>query len=102
MDDSVTYPPRARLLLQAADTVVERGSHYGPPREHFERTVRALLALMPDLFARTPEPEDWAKMMIIDKLARDAEVAKEDNCIDIAGYAACMHEVRQDNTSGHL
>jgi hypothetical protein len=36
-------------------------------------------------------------MMIIDKLARDAEVAKEDNAIDIAGYAACMHEVRQDN-----
>jgi hypothetical protein len=59
-----------------------------------ERTVRGLLALMPDLFARTPEPEDWAKMMIIDKLARDAEVAKEDNAIDIAGYAACMHEVR--------
>lgn len=102
MDDSVNIPSRARLLIKAADTVVERGRHYGPPREHFERTVRAALALMPDLFARPPEPEDWAKLMIIDKLARDAEVAKEDNAIDIAGYAACMHEVRTDTTYGHL
>lgn len=93
-------PLRARMLRQAADVTVERGKAYGPPSEHFERTVLALYALMPDLFARPPLPEDWAKCMIIDKLARDAEMPKDDNCIDIAGYAACLYEVRKADTSG--
>lgn len=92
-------PLRAQMLRQAADVTVERGKAYGPPAEHFDRTVLALYALMPDLFARPPLPEDWAKCMIIDKLARDAEVPKEDNCIDIAGYAACLYEVRKCDSS---
>ena len=92
-------PLRAQMLRQAANVTVERGKAYGPPGEHFERTVLALYALMPDLFARPPLPEDWAKCMIIDKLARDAEVPKEDNCIDIAGYAACLYEVRKCDSS---
>lgn len=92
-------PIRAQMLRRAADVTVERGKTYGPPAEHFERTTRALHALMPDLFARPPLPEDWAKCMMIDKLARDAEVPKEDNCIDIAGYAACLYEVRKCDSS---
>jgi hypothetical protein len=87
-------PVRARMLREAATVTEERGKTYGPPAEHFERTVRAAYALMPDLFARPPEPEDWGKLMCIDKLARDAEVAKADNMIDLAGYAACVHECR--------
>lgn len=82
------------MLREAATVTEERGKTYGPPGEHFERTVRAAYALMPDLFARPPEPEDWGKLMCIDKLARDAEVAKADNMIDLAGYAACVHECR--------
>jgi hypothetical protein len=89
-----TGPVRARMLREAATVTEERGKTYGPPAEHFERTVRAAYALMPDLFARPPEPEDWGKLMCIDKLARDAEVAKADNMIDLAGYAACVHECR--------
>lgn len=92
-------PLRAQMLRRAADVTIERGKAYGPPAEHFERTVLALYALMPDVFARPPLPEDWAKCMIIDKLARDAEVPKEDNCIDIAGYAACLYEVRKCDSS---
>jgi|GEM_PF-5328140 len=92
-------PVRAQMLRRAADVTVERGKTYGPPAEHFERTTRALHALMPDLFARPPLPEDWAKCMMIDKLARDAEVPKDDNCIDIAGYAACLYEVRKCDSS---
>ena len=48
------------------------------------------------LYGTNFKPEDWAKFMIIDKLARDAERAKDDNCRDIAGYAACLHEVRSE------
>lgn len=86
---------RTALLVKTIDAVQRRGSTYGPPAEHFARTCAAVNAILPDLFARTPTPADWAKMMLCDKLARDAERPTEDNCIDLAGYAACLAEVRQ-------
>jgi hypothetical protein len=86
--------PREDFLQRAIDIVRERGDSYGPPNEHFQRTCDALNALMPDLFAREITAADWAKVMIVDKVSRDAEAAKLDTCIDIAGYAACLAEVR--------
>ena len=82
--------PRQQMLHECVDIVAERGASYGPPAAHFARTVGMINALYGTNF----KPEDWAKFMIIDKLARDAERAKDDNCRDIAGYAACLHEVR--------
>lgn len=90
---------RTDLLLQAIAAVARRGESYGPPIEHFTRTCAAIHALMPDLWKRSPTPEDWAKMMICDKIARDAEMPKEDNALDVAGYAACLAEVRSMDTS---
>lgn len=82
--------PRARMLSEVVAITKERGKYYGPPREHFARTVGMINALYGTNF----KPEDWAKMMILDKLARDMERPKDDNCKDIAGYAGCMFEVR--------
>jgi hypothetical protein len=89
-------PPRpaAEILMRTIATIGRRGESYGPPAEHFLRTCDALNALMPDLFRREITPADWAKVMIVDKISRDAEAAKLDTCIDIAGYAACLAEVR--------
>ena len=86
--------PAAEILMRTIATIGRRGDSYGPPAEHFQRTCDALNALMPDLFAREITAADWAKVMIVDKISRDAEVAKLDTCIDIAGYAACLAEVR--------
>ena len=85
---------RERLLHEAIEATRRRGEHYGPPGEHFARTCAAANAILGDLFARPMTPSDWARLMILDKLARDAEVAKIDNVLDIAGYAACLAEVR--------
>lgn len=85
---------REKLLRDAIEAVKARGQTYGPPREHFDRTCKAANALMPDLFAREMLPSDWAKLMLIDKVSRDAEKSILDNCIDIAGYAACLAEIR--------
>ena len=36
---------------------------------------------------------DWAMIMILDKLARHQGTAKSaDTPVDLAGYAACLHE----------
>lgn len=82
--------PRARMLSEVVAITKERGRYYGPPATHFARTVGMINALYGTNF----KPEDWAKMMILDKLARDMERPKDDNCKDIAGYAGCMFEVR--------
>lgn len=85
---------RERLLAEAIEATRRRGENYGPPGEHFARTCAAANAILRDLFARPMTPSDWAKLMILDKLARDAERARLDNCLDVAGYAACLAEVR--------
>lgn len=96
MDDSpaAVLTPRARLLEEVKAITIERGHYYGPPHEHFARTIGMINALYGTSFA----PEDWAKFMMCDKLARDAERPKRDNCADIAGYAACLHEVRESGS----
>lgn len=86
--------PREDFLQRAIDIVRERGDSYGPPGEHFQRTCDAINALMGDLLRRDITPGDWAKLLIIDKLSRDAETKRLDNVLDIAGYAACLAEVR--------
>ena len=87
--------PAADLLLQAIAATARRGRTYGPPAQHFDRTIKAARALMPDLFAREPTAADWAKLMIVDKLARDHERPILDTCLDVAGYAACLAEVER-------
>lgn len=84
--------PRQKMLLECVDIVAERGRYYGPPAHHFARTV----GMINSLYGTTFTPADWAKFMILDKLARDMERAKPDNCKDIAGYAACLYEVREN------
>lgn len=90
----MTQTGRERLLLDTAAAVRARGRNYGPPEEHFARTCGAANAILGDLFRRPITPEDWARLMILDKLARDAEKPIPDNSRDIAGYAACLAEVR--------
>jgi hypothetical protein len=92
--DEKPVRPAVEMLRIAIQTISNRAGSYGPPGEHFARTCAAANAILGDLFARPMTPSDWARLMILDKLARDAEVAKIDNVLDIAGYAACLAEVR--------
>jgi hypothetical protein len=90
--------PAAEQLLQTAiSTVRQRRGTYGPPREHFSRTVAAVNAIFSHKLKAPLTESDWAQIMILDKLARHQGQAKSaDTPIDLAGYAACLAECEAD------
>lgn len=82
---------KLEVLETAMKAVRERGDYYGPPAEHFARTIGAINALLGHKFSQQLEPADWAVMMMCDKLARHQHRPKIDNLVDVAGYAGCMN-----------
>lgn len=82
-----------RLLEVAIATVRRRRQTYGPPREHFSKTVSAVNAIFGHKLREPLTEADWAQIMILDKLARHQGTAKSsDTPVDLAGYAACLAE----------
>lgn len=82
-----------RLLDEARAAVIDRHGKYGPPREHFARTVGMVNAAFAEVLRRPLTPADWALIMTLDKVARHMGTAKTaDTPIDLAGYAACLAE----------
>ena len=83
-------------LLQRAQTAVkERGKTYGPPEQHFSRTVGAINNLFAKKLREPLTLADWAMFMIVDKVARELETPHDDNATDIAGYASCLDRVKK-------
>jgi hypothetical protein len=98
--------PRERLLLDAAAATRERGQSYGSPRDHFARTIGAINALFAHKLREPLTPADWGILMILDKCAREQHLPKRDNMTDVAGYAGCVAEIRDEteafNASWHV
>jgi hypothetical protein len=85
--------PAVHLLKTAIHTVSARRKTYGPPREHFSRTVAAINAIFGPKLREPLTEADWAQIMILDKLARHQGSSKtSDTPVDLAGYAACLAE----------
>lgn len=93
-DDTPAGPSAAvRLLDTARAAVTDRHAVYGPPQEHFARTVGMVNALFAGVLRRPLTTADWARIMLLDKLARDLGPRPHpDNAVDLAGYAACLAE----------
>lgn len=89
---SPTSNEAQRLLDEAGDVIAQRRASYGPPIEHFRRTVAAINAIFGHKLREPLTVSDWAQIMILDKLARHQEQPKRDNQVDAAGYAACWAE----------
>jgi hypothetical protein len=86
--------PAESLLVHAGNVIRQRRSTYGPPAEHFAKTVAAVNAIFGHKLREPLTIADWAQIMIIDKLARHQGAAKSaDTPVDLAGYAACLAEV---------
>lgn len=87
-------PPVAVQLLDSAKAaVLDRHRVYGPPQEHFARTVGMVNSLFASVLRRPLTTSDWARIMLLDKLARDLGPRPHpDNAVDLAGYAACLAE----------
>ena len=82
-----------RFLDTVKTTIGQRSATYGPPREHFGRTVAAVNAIFAKKLREPLTPGDWAAIMMIDKLARaQGDAPNPDTTIDLAGYAACLAE----------
>lgn len=89
-------PPAERLLERAVAVIRQRRQSYGPPREHFAKTVAAINAIFAHKLREPLTVADWAQIMILDKLARHQGTAKTaDTPIDLAGYAACLAECEE-------
>lgn len=88
-------PSQAVMTLETALAAVrQRHGNYGPPGEHFARTVGLVNALLQTKLREPLTTADWAQIMICDKLARHQGPGRhDDNPVDIAGYAACLAEV---------
>ena len=90
----VNDTPAEQLLELATRTIRQRRTTYGPPGEHFAKTVAAVNAIFADKLREPLTVGDWAQIMILDKLARHQGAAKSaDTPVDLAGYAACLAEV---------
>ena len=86
-------PVAVRLLDTAKAAVLDRHRVYGPPQEHFARTVGMVNSLFASVLRRPLTTSDWARIMLLDKLARDLGPRPHpDNAVDLAGYAACLAE----------
>ena len=90
-------PPAERLLATAQATIRQRRGTYGPPRQHFAKTVAAVNAIFGHKLLEPLTEADWAQIMILDKLARHQGTRRSaDTPVDLAGYAACLHECEVD------
>lgn len=86
----------AKMLQDALAAVKDRHSIYGPPDEHFARTIRLFNAHFAHKLKEPLTIEDWPQVMILEKLARFLGPGNHaDNIVDIAGYAACLSEVSE-------
>ena len=94
-------PKAAKLFKDAADTMEERANSYGHPINNH----RAIADMFTVYLARrfnlpagdvTVTPRDVAMLNILQKVCRDANEIKDDNIVDIVGYAGCAAEVTPD------
>lgn len=86
----------AEYILSKATTAVcgDRNDSYGPPIEDFKCQADMMSAYLTRTNGQPVRvtASDIACLMAIVKIARQAHTPKEDNWVDMAGYAACGAE----------
>lgn len=80
---------RAEILDAAKECVCRRKNDYGKPENNFERIAKLWNAYTDSSFTA----KDVAIMMALLKVARIRGGHKDDNFVDMAGYAACAGEL---------
>ena len=91
-------------ILKTAENIVngDREKQYGKAEDNFN-TIANLWAdyLSVKVEPTDIEPKDVAAMLALLKIARIATGhAKEDNWVDLAGYAACGGEIETGDSNG--
>lgn len=86
-------------ILEAAKRCVcgDREQDYGRPEDSFGTIAALWDAYLGEALQFQLSPKDVAAMLALLKIARIASGhAKEDNWIDLAGYAACGGEIETE------
>ncbi len=79
-----------RLLEHAAGVVADRRGLYGSPADLFDQVAKRWSLVL----GIAVTPAQVALCLIDLKLARlTRDPAHRDSIVDVAGYAACLHEV---------
>ena len=98
---------RSEILEQARKCVCgDREQDYGSPESNFQTIAEFWMAYLKKAVPPGTEvtilPEDVAAMLGLLKIARiSSGHAKEDNWIDLAGYAACGGEIQSGGEGAH-
>ena len=80
-----------RLLEQSISTIEERQKTYGSPKENFEYIAKRWSLLL----GTTITPVQVGLMMLDLKIARlQKNPGHYDSLVDVAGYAACLSDLR--------
>jgi hypothetical protein len=79
--------------LEVANDIVhgDRGEDYGHPYHDFKRTA----AMWSGILGIPIEPAQVAMCMIAIKISREINKPKQDNLVDICGYARTLEMVRE-------
>lgn len=86
--------PAQQMLRNTIEVIGERRAAYGPPAEHWARTVALVNAAFGSVLNAPLTTSDWGLIMLLDKISRwQGAVKTTDGPIDMAGYAACIAEV---------
>lgn len=98
--DALTLLPIQETALQEAQRIVygDRRADYGHPLDNFTMTVNLLNARFADILrpGAALKPEDFADIMELAKIAREANRHSRDNQVDRAGYAGTRQEVFEE------
>lgn len=92
------------ILAEAQRLVYgQRNRHYGHPRDNFRVIAMLWTTYLKEVgvaYAQSDvapiEPRHVAMMMILMKVARDVNMPKRDNIVDIAGYAATADRLLEE------
>ena len=84
------------FLNEVAYITAARGQSYGSPLAHWTRTAALWTALLGERLNSPLTPDDVARFYIADKMSRDCHTPKQDNLLDIAGYAAGLYGIREE------
>jgi hypothetical protein len=93
-------PERRETILEEAERLVSGGRHvdYGHPRDDFACIAAMMNAYLRKRFMREPKEltgRDVAMLMVLVKVAREANREKRDSIVDIAGYCRCAERLEE-------
>ncbi len=87
------------MLMHAASVFADRLTQYGEPRTFFETLAKRWSLTL----GHTVTPADVVRCLIDLKLTRlDNNPKHQDSIVDLAGYAAVLHEVVQQQETRHV